>query len=229
MDDEYLALNLLEEFIGQLADFEVIAKLRSPLKALELLSGQPIDLLFLDIQMPLLNGYHLLKTLQNPPLTIFTTAYTEYAAEAFTLHAVDYLVKPFSFDRFFQATHKAKAQLRLSKPESQATLTPAEPDFITVKAEGKMHKVLLDEIVFVEGLKEYAKIILINGYLITFERLKNMEELLPASQFIRVHKSFIVAKNKVKSLNGTHLEMTGKIRIPLSREKKEDIIRQIFG
>ena len=112
VDDEYLALNLLEEFTGKVPDLEVVEKVKSPMRALEILNQTPVDLLFLDIQMPTLSGNNLLKTLKNPPVTIFTTAYSEYAIEAFELNAVDYLLKPFSFERFLQAVNKAKEQLQ---------------------------------------------------------------------------------------------------------------------
>lgn len=232
VDDEYLALNLLEEFISQLSGFEIIDKLKSPVKALELLNEQSVDLLFLDIQMPMLSGNNLLKVLKNPPVTIFTTAYSAYAVEAFGLNAVDYLVKPFSFERFFQAVNKAKDQLRLCTISPQIVSEPApviESGSIMIRADGKMHKVSWDDIVYIEGLKEYAKIILTNGYLITFERMKNLEEVLPISRFLRVHKSFIIAKNKVKFLDGNMLEMINKVQIPISREKREEIVKDIFG
>jgi DNA-binding LytR/AlgR family response regulator len=229
VDDEYLALNLLEEFINRLSGFEIIARLKSPVKAIELLNEQAVDLLFLDIQMPVLSGNSLLKALKNPPVTIFTTAYSEYAAEAFSLNAIDYLVKPFSFERFLQAVGKAQVQVKSRLTESNIVEKVPELDFVTIRADGKIHKVDLQDIVFIEGLKEYAKIILTNGYLITFERLKNIEEMLPSSRFIRVHKSFIIAKSKVKSMDGNQLELSGKIFIPVSRERKEEIVRQIFG
>ncbi|MBC7865769.1 MAG: response regulator transcription factor [Bacteroidia bacterium] len=229
LDDEFLALKLLEEFISQISDLEIVASLKSPIKALEILNEKPVDVLFSDIQMPVLSGNSLLKTLKNPPLTVFTTAYTEFAAEAFALNAIDYLVKPFSFERFLQAIQKAKEYLKLKNADSQIVTKNTEINFITVKADGKIHKVNFEDIVFVEGLKEYAKIILTNGYLITFERMKNIEELLPISQFMRVHKSFIVAKNKVKSIEGSHLELFGKVSVPISREKKEEVVREIFG
>jgi two-component system, LytTR family, response regulator LytT len=229
LDDEFLALKLLEEFISQLPDLEVVASLKSPVKAMEYLQGQVVDLLFSDIQMPVLSGNNLLKTLKNPPLTVFTTAYSEFAAEAFSLNAIDYLVKPFSFERFLQAVNKVRDHIKIRNTDFSAFPKNTENSFITIKADGKMHKVNLDDIIFVEGLKEYAKIILAGGYLITFERLKNIEEILPDSQFMRVHKSFIIAKNKVKSAEGNHLEMINKVSIPISREKKEEVIKQIFG
>ncbi len=227
VDDEYLALNLLEEFTRQVPDLEIVDKVKSPMKALDILNQTPIDLLFLDMQMPVLSGNNLLKTLKNPPLTIFTTAYSEYALEAFDLQAVDYLLKPFSFERFIQAVNKAKEQAKLHENENPIILPRTSRDFFSIKVDGKIVKVYFDDILFVEGLKEYVRIVCRDKRLVTLESLKNLEDLLPAENFIRVHKSYIVAKNKVQSLDGNLLEIS-KYQIPISRSKREDIISWIF-
>lgn len=229
VDDEYLALKLLEDYLSKLPEFGIVEKFRSPLKAVELINSRKIDLLFLDIQMPSLSGTNLLKTLTYQPVTIFTTAYSEYAAEAFDLNAADYLVKPFSFERFLQAVNKAKDQLK--KKSVSRTIGSTEnyshQDFLSVKSEGKFVKIPLNEIVYIEGLREYVKIICTSGYFITLESLKNLESILPSGKFLRVHKSYIVAIDKVRALSGNMLE-TGDTEIPLSREKKEEIIAKIF-
>ncbi|KOY88288.1 chemotaxis protein CheY [bacterium 336/3] len=225
VDDEYLALNLMEEYIKQLEDFIIVDKVKQPLKAIEVLQNQEIDILFLDIQMPLLSGTNLLKVIKNPPLTIFTTAYTEFAVEAFELNAVDYLVKPFSFERFLQSIQKAKKLLETHKKES--VLETEKKDYISVKVDGKIRKIYFDDILFVEGLKEYVKIICGSGVYVTLERMKNMEEALPQNQFIRVHKSYIVSKKSALVLNGNMLEIE-KHQIPISREKRDDIIKVLF-
>lgn len=230
VDDEYLALNLLEEFIKQIPDMEVVGKVKSPIKALEVLNQTPVDLLFLDIQMPTLSGNQLLKTLKHPPLTIFTTAYSEYAIEAFELNAIDYLLKPFSFERFLQAINKAREQLnfRNEKPARSAILFPEQSqDFFTVKVDGKLTKVRYDDILFIEGLKEYVRIVCSDARHVILESLKNLEDRLPDADFLRVHKSYIVAKSKVQSVEGNMLEI-GKNRIPISRSKREEVIQAIF-
>lgn len=230
VDDEYLALNLLEGFVNQIPDMEVIAKLKSPLKALEVLNQTKVDLLFLDIQMPTLSGNQLLKTLKHPPLTVFTTAYTDYAIEAFDLNVVDYLLKPFSFERFLQAVNKAREQLRLQQevPVSGFAISPDQTDqFFTIKADGKFTKVRYDDILYIEGLKEYVRIVCTHSRHVILESLKNLEGSLPASQFLRVHKSYIVAKNKVQSVEGNLLEI-GTTKIPISRSKREEVIQAIF-
>ncbi len=227
VDDEYLALNLLEEFSRKVPDLEVVDKVKSPMKALDILNQKKIDLLFLDIQMPTLSGNNLLKTLNNPPLTIFTTAYSDYAIEAFELNAIDYLPKPFSFERFLQAVNKAKEQLYLRHPQQEVILPSTSKDFFSIKVDGKIVKVHFDDILYVEGLKEYVRFVCRDARLVTLESLKNLEAILPADNFIRVHKSFIVAKNKVQSLDGNQLEI-GSHKVPISRSKREEIVAWLF-
>ncbi len=227
VDDEYLALNLLEEFSRQVPELSILEKVKSPMRALEILQQQSVDLLFLDIQMPSLAGHQLLKVLPHPPVTVFTTAYSEYAHEAFELHAVDYLLKPFSFERFLQAVHKAKQQLFLRKQSTQLIVPTNSRDYFSIKVDGKIVKVYFRDIRYIEGLKEYVRIVCSNARHVTLESLKNLEELLPEDNFIRVHKSFIVAKDKVDSLNGNLLEV-GDQQIPISRSRREEVIDWIF-
>ena len=231
IDDEYLALNLLEEYIKQIPDLNIVAKLKSPIEGLEILGKEQIDLLFLDIQMPALSGNNLLKTLKNPPITIFTTAYSEYALEAFDLNAIDYLLKPFSFERFLQSINKAREYLNQDvqniEINSVKDIASSEPAFFSVKVDGKVTKIVYNEILFIEGLKEYVRIVCENNRYVILESLKNLENELPVDEFIRVHKSFIVAKRKVVSMEGNMLEI-GKHKIPVSRSKKEEVVQQIF-
>ena len=227
VDDEFLALNLLENFIEQTPDLVLVGKERNPLEALKILNSQPIDLLFLDIQMPSLSGNNLLKSLNRPPVTIFTTAYSEYATEAFDLNAVDYLLKPFSFDRFLQAVNKAKDQLVIRTPATSFQEKSKAKDFFTAKVDGKIQKIFYADILFVEGMKEYVRFHCESGRYVVLERLRNLEESLPDS-FVRVHKSYIVAKDKVSSLEGNLLEL-GTHKIPLSRSRREEVLQMIFN
>ena len=227
IDDEYLALNLLEEFARQIPELEIVGKYKSPLNALEVLQQNAIDLLFLDIQMPRVSGINLLKSLPHPPVTVFTTAYAEHAVDAFDLNAVDYLLKPFSFERFLQAVQKAKSQLLLSAASPESPGTKEGKDFFTIKVDGLLTKVRFDDILFVEGMKEYIRLVCHDARLVTYERLGNLENILPAENFLRVHKSYIIAKNKVESLEGNRL-IIGSHKIPISREKKEMVVEQIF-
>jgi len=230
VDDEHLALNLLEDFAGRLPGVEITGKFTSPMKALEMLREKPVDILFLDIQMPGITGTSFLRSLNQKPVTIFTTAYSEYASEAFDLDAADYLVKPFSFERFLKAFNKARDLVvqRRDQPAAMFQDEANEQDFITVKADGKLVRIFLKDILFIEGLKEYLKIVCDNNKYVVYERLKNLEEQLPDKQFLRVHKSFIVSIQKVQSLYGNMLEIR-EHRIPVSREKKEEVVKLIFG
>lgn len=227
VDDEFLALNLLEEFVKKIPELEISGKVKNPMEALDILNREPIDLLFLDIQMPTLSGTDLLKTIQHPPVTIFTTAYSDYAVEAFGLNAIDYLLKPFSFERFLQAVNKAKERILFNQSASGIYLPSQSRDFFTAKVDGKLVKIRFNEILFIEGLKEYVRIVCTDARHVTLESLKNLESLLPESDFIRVHKSYIVAKDKVQQLNGNMLEI-GKHKIPISRSKREEVVEWIF-
>lgn len=227
VDDEYLALNLLEAYAQQVPDLEIVGKEKLPMKALERLQLGQVDLLFLDIQMPVLSGNNLLKTLQNPPLVVFTTAYTEYAIEAYDLNVVDYLLKPFPFERFLQAVQKAKQLLNARQAGSPAQSTAA-PDFLSLKVDGKLVKVFVEDILYIEGLKDYVRFVCNgNRKYVTLESLRNLEELLPSQQFSRVHKSYIVAKTKVSALDGNMLEI-GTVKIPISRGKRDEVVADIF-
>lgn len=231
VDDEYLALKLLEDYISKLPDFEIADMVKSPLKAIEILSNKRIDLLFLDIQMPSLSGTNLLKTLKHKPVTIFTTAYSEYALQAFDLDAVDYLLKPFSFERFLHAVNKAREQLLLNNTTEMTQIVSNnddEKDFITVKSDGKFVRIKHNDILFIEGLKEYVKIVCNQGYFVTLESLKYLENKLPERKFLRVHKSFIASMKKINALNGNILEIE-KHEIPISRDKKEEVMKLVFG
>lgn len=224
VDDEYLALNLLEAYAQQVPDLELVGKEKLPMKALERLQNEQIDLLFLDIQMPILSGNNLIKTLSNPPLVVFTTAYSEYAIEAFELNVVDYLLKPFPFERFLQAVQKARQLLNAR----QAPVAAVAPSFLSLKVDGKLVKVALDDILYIEGLKEYVRFVCTgNRKYVTLESLRNLEEQLPAPQFSRVHKSYIVAHSKVSALDGNMLEV-GTVKIPISRGKRDEIVEEIF-
>ena len=225
VDDEYLALDLLEEFINRLPDVELVGKAKNPMEAQEVMNRSEVDLLFLDIQMPILSGIDFTKTLLHQPLIVFTTAYAEHATEAFDLNAVDYLLKPFTFKRFVQAVNKAKVQMKLKNPV--VTEVKGSLETMTVKSEGKMIRIRLKDITYVESLKEYVMIHGRFGRHIVLERLKNIEEFLPNENFIRVHKSFLVAIDKVDALYGNQLEIGDK-RIPISRERKKSVVDIIF-
>ena len=219
IDDEYLALDLIEDYIRQTPDLELVQTYPSAAAALEPIRQRPPDLLFLDIQMPGLSGLNLLRTLRRPPATIFTTAYAQHAVDAFDLNAVDYLLKPFSFERFLQAVGKARDLLQQ---------TVAEPEVLVAKVDGKLVRIPFTDILYIEGLKEYVRIHTPSGRYVTLERMKNLEDFLPTQAFLRIHKSYIIARAQARSLEGNLLEIAGT-QLPISRSKRDEIIRQLFS
>lgn len=221
VDDEHFALALLDEYLQRLGDIEVVGRCKSPVRAIEVLQSEPVDLLFLDIQMPVLSGLHLLRNISNRPVTILTTAYAQYAHEAYDLDVVDYLIKPFSFERFGHAVQKARDQLRLRQPA-------AGPDgYLTVKADRRWIKIPFGDILYIEGWKEYVKIFTATEKIITLESLNNLENSLPAQHFLRVHKSYIVARHRVRQLEGDYL-LLAAARVPVARARKRQVVEALF-
>lgn len=221
VDDEYFALALLEKYLHQAPDLTLVAACKSPVRAVEILQQEPVDLLFLDIQMPLLSGINLLRHISNRPVTIFTTAYAQYAHEAYELDAIDYLLKPFSLERFQQAVQKARQAIQMLHPGGGPT------GELTVKADRRWVKIPYADILYIEGWKEYVKIFTPSGKFITLESLNHLEEVLPADFFIRVHKSYIVAKQAVRQLDGAVL-LVGEASIPVARARKSRVKAALF-
>ena len=224
VDDEHFALALLEKFIADTPGLELVSACRSPIRAVEILQSEPVDLLFLDIQMPILSGTNLLRTISRKPVTIFTTAYPQHAVEAFDLNAADYLLKPFGFERFTQAVEKARILLRQQNSDLQG-----KPEgHISVKADRKWVKIAIAEIRYIEGWKEYVKIFTDHERVITLESLNNLENTLPATHFLRVHKSYIVAKDRVQKMDGEELVLSENTRIPVARARKREVLDVLF-
>ena len=214
VDDEPPALSILEKYISMVNQLEVAGKCSNAFQAMEILQQKKIDLIFLDIQMPKLSGTSFLKTLNHPPKVIFTTAYKEYASEAFDLDAVDYLVKPVSLERFLKAVNKVtKADPVADEKES----VPLNNGFLYFRAERKMVKVFLDEIIYVESLKDYIKIYRVNEKpLLVKQSMGTLEAMLPQHLFVRVHRSFIVSISKITAFTSHDIEV-GDIEIPIGR------------
>ena len=227
VDDEHFALVLLEEYIRQTPGLTVAGVCRSPIRAVEFLQSEPVDLLFLDIQMPVLSGMGLLKSISRKPITIFTTAYPQHAHEAFDLDAVDYLLKPFSFERFTQAIEKAREKLTFRKGETSASLRPEGN--ISVRADRKWINIPLAEIQYIEGWKEYVRIYTDTGRIITLESMSNLEAQLPEAFFARAHKSFIVARHQVRSMEGAILELVNGAQVQVSRARKKEMTEWLFS
>jgi DNA-binding LytR/AlgR family response regulator len=198
VDDEPLALDVMETFASKIPYLHVVAKVNSATEALGVLKKEKIDLLFLDIQMPEMTGLELLKTLKNPPLVIFTTAFPNYALESYEIDAADYLLKPISFERFVKAVNKAEERLRGSLSDQRD-----KHGYIFVKADGKLIKINIADICYVEGLKDYVIIHTQSGKVVTHNTMKNIEALLLGDDnFIRIHRSYIINLRFVKEIEG---------------------------
>jgi len=206
VDDEPLAIQLLQKHIAQLPFFGIAATCANAIQALAILNNQPIDLLFLDIRMPGPSGLDLLKTLRNPPHTILTTAYREYALDGFDLDVVDYLLKPVTFDRFFKSVER---YLRIVHQPMTRVLSSSEPQFIYLKSGYKYFKLDLQEIQFVVSRKDYIRVVTKDRTIVAKYRLSDMEKELEGKGFLRIHRSYIVNRQHITSFTAAGLEIAG--------------------
>jgi DNA-binding LytR/AlgR family response regulator len=224
VEDETLAQNVLQSHLQKIDKFELVAVCNNALEARAVLNSQDIDLMFLDIQLPGMTGLHFLRTIQNPPLVVLTTAYSEYAVESYEFNVIDYLLKPISFERFCKAVNKI-ADGKLLTPTAKETDSPPT-DHIFVKSNSKFIKVNFSEIIYIEGMKDYLKIHTRDYKLVTLQTMNDMEKILPAKQFIRVHKSFIVAIAYIKSIYGNSIEL-GNETIPIGVSYKDKVMELV--
>lgn len=217
IDDEPLARNLLREYAGKVPYLEVKGTCASAIEAMEVLRREPVDLLLLDIQMPDITGTAFVKTLQRKPLVIFTTAYSEYALEGYELDAVDYLLKPITFERFLRAIEKASQRLLQESPHSGEPIAGDESasSFMFVKDGTKLVKVRWNDIQYIEGLKDYVTIHTRDQKIVTLQRLKTLEEQLPPEKFMRIHNSYIVALDAIDVVHKNEVQV-GKALLPVS-------------
>lgn len=226
IDDEPLARKGLKEYIADV-DFLLLAgEFDNPLKATEAFGRGGVQLLFLDIQMPKITGLDFLKTLQQPPPVIFTTAFPQYALEGFDLNALDYLVKPISFERFLKAALKAKEYYEVRQKNTIPGGGTSSPDYFFIKADNKLVKIVYNEILFVEALQNYVTIHTTERKYITYLTFKSVEEYLPPGQFVKTHKSFIVAASKIDSIEGNDIRI-GSFHIPVSRNLKDEVLEKL--
>lgn len=228
VDDEPFAIELLEDFIRKVPFLQLIHTCESALEALEILKKGSVDLMFLDIKMPDINGLDLLKSLKRPPVVIFTTAYSDYAVESYNLDAVDYLLKPIPFDRFLRSVNKAREYIEEIHVVPQTEVSPAvaEKDFIFVKANYQILKINFRDILYLEGLKDYVKIYCGAKPIITNQSMKYFEEKLPGKTFVRVHRSFIVSLDKIASITKNRIVIGDKY-IPVSGSFKDSFFQLI--
>jgi len=227
IDDEPIARQGLKEYIADIDFLALKGEFGSALKAGDLLSQGEIDLLLLDIEMPRINGLDFLKSLPRHPLTILTTAYPQYALQGYELDVVDYLLKPFSFDRFLKAVLKARNYLENANKNLRSATTAEKADYFFIKADNKLIKLAYDEVLFAESLQNYVSIHTSNKKYLTYLTMKNLEEQLPASQFVKVHKSYLVAAGKVDMIEGNEIAI-GSHRIPISRNNRDEVLEKIL-
>lgn len=235
VDDEPLAQDVLETYIEKIPEFNLVKKCSNAFEANDALKNNDIELMFLDIQMPQLTGIDFLKTLSKPPLVIFTTAYPNYAIEGFELDALDYLLKPISVDRFMKAANKAIEQVGLQQKDG-ATVSSGSGDagqqqeYFFVKADKKLVKVNFKEIIYIEGLKDYVIIRMDQTRVITLQTMKSLEHKLPDTQFMRIHRSYIVNIEKINAIIGNMVEVMEKNQakhLPIGKNYREELLKMI--
>lgn len=223
LDDEPLALDIIEAYVKKHPELNLIARCNNAEEASKVLNSQHIDLMFLDIQMPGVTGLNFVRSLKNKPLFMFTTAYSEYAIDGFELDAIDYLLKPIAYDRFEKAIEKAKEYYTI-KNNSGLTESDLENDFIFVKANQQLIKLAYGEILYVEAFADYVKIFLNDRKIVTLQTMKKMEAKLPSDIFSRVHRSFIVNRKALQSFSTSVCEVNGE-KIPVGKNYKNDFIK----
>ncbi|HEY0895806.1 MAG TPA: LytTR family DNA-binding domain-containing protein, partial [Sphingobacteriaceae bacterium] len=230
VDDEPLALDILEDYISKVHFLNLVKTTTSAIEALQLVQQDQIDLVFLDVQMPELTGIQFLKIINGKCQVILTTAYPQYALEGYELNVVDYLLKPIPFDRFYKAVHKVQQQnpmpAAIPEPVAPPVVVNNGPEFIFVKTEHKIQKIYLDDILYIEGLKDYISIFTPAERVITLQNMKKMEEVLPSGRFVRVHKSYIVALDKIESIERSRISICDKI-IPIGDTYRDQFFKLI--
>ena len=227
VDDEPLAIEVLESYVEKIDKLSLAGKFRNAVSAFEFLQTTDVDLIFLDIQMPKLTGIEFLKTLRSPPKVIFTTAFREYALEGFELEVSDYLLKPISFERFLRAVSKIfdESESRQNGVLQNQSSIEEEP-FVYFKVDKRMVKIRLNDILVIESIKDYVKVKTAEKEIVTHQQISYLEHKLPEDQFIRIHRSFIVAIDKIDAFSATEVEIN-KGFVPIGRNYKNDVIERL--
>ena len=218
VDDEPLSRDVLRSHISDHPDLELVGECKDAFEAMTALENEPVELIFLDINMPKLSGINFYKSLNQKPHVVFTTAYPEFAVEGFELDAVDYLLKPFSFERFVKAVNKVKART--------GTEEPVQQQHIMLKADKKMYKTNFDDILFFEALGDYVKVHTREKVLIVTTTLKKLLEELPDAKFIRTHKSYIISKDKLEYIEGNQIKI-GEHMVSIGQAYREEVLRAL--
>ena len=227
VDDEPIARQIVEIYCGHLPDMDVLASCDNALDAKYVLQNERVDILFLDINMPVLDGISFLKTLRQPPIIIFTTAYKEFALDAFDLAACDYLLKPFSLERFIIAVDKAKERLRPMMPMLVQQAPEVLPEaYIFIKSDGKIFKILFEELLYAEASGNHIKLITDKNTIVSTMTFTALEEQLPKTKFLRLHRSFIINKAKISHIEGNRV-FIGVLQLPIGANYREAFLREI--
>jgi len=224
VDDEPIGREIIEDFVGRVEQLELTASCKNAFEALEILQRRDIDVLFSDIQMPNVNGMEMVRSLPHPPVVIFITAYSDFAVDSYELNITDYLVKPISFERFLQAVNKALMfveAMRSNKPNPAID----KPQYIFLKADNKQTKILFNSIWYIETIKDYIRIHTPEKKLIVYSTMKGIEEKLPADKFYRIHQSYIVPIDQIKTLEGNQVELVCGASLPISKSHKAGLYR----
>lgn len=222
IDDEPIALRVIGGYIEKIDDIEVVGSFTNALEALKILRNQKVDLIFLDIEMPGINGLDFLKSIPQPPKVIFTTAYRNYAAEAFDVDALDYLVKPIPFERFLKAINKFYDTV---KPAA-VNIAPQEQRHIILKSDKKNYKVDIDDILYVESMDDYVKVHTVQKTLVCYLRLTGIETMLDSSQFIRIHRAFIVNKKRINIFTHAFVQINNQ-QLPIGRSYRDLVLNRL--
>lgn len=227
VDDEPLAIEVIENYLIQLDGYEIIARCKNAIEAFSILEKHEIDLIFLDIQMPQLTGIAFLKSLKHPPKIILTTAYIDYAVEGYELDVLDYLVKPISFERFLKSIAKYSKQTIESQPTISTTTKATDvQDYIYVKADKKKYKIQFSTILYIESVKDYVKIHLMNKRLMVKTTLSDFEHQLPSESFLRIHRSYVVNLTHITAHTLKDVEI-GEIEIPIGVSYKQSVFEKL--
>ncbi len=221
VEDEPLSAETLASYISDFPGLELHAVCKDALKALEVLKEEEVDLIFLDINMPKLSGISLLKSIENPPLVIFTTAYSEYAVEGFELDAIDYLLKPFGFERFVKAVNKAIERWDKSKKGNGS-----EEGFISIKSDKRIFRVALSEIKYFQSKGDYLKVVCTDKTIVSHQTLKGILEIIPESEFVQIHKSYIVSLKHLSFVEGNQLKVSDEF-LPIGLTFKENLLDRL--
>jgi len=232
VDDEQYARKLIAGYINKIPELELAGECKNSMEAIASLRNEQIDLMFLDIQMPDLTGVDLLKTLTTKPVVIFTTAYKEHALEGYELDVIDYMMKPIAFERFVQGVNKAMDFIRMKIQSNPTELvrnkTNTDDNTLIIKADYKFYRIKYSDILYIEGLKEYVTFYTVQRKYVVHESLKHLEEILPLSRFMRIHKSYIINKDKVDSMYGNIIEIKDT-EIPIGKSYADEAKKSLFG